>query len=131
MNNHKLSYYDLEAVISELLDDDILRFESDLELEYRQSLNDANGTIEFSIGALNFTIIPDEWLEENDPTAFRCGFNDWLDFEGYEEIILNDTRFWTNDIHAVEEAIDAKVDELEDELEEDEDPEEEEDEDEN
>lgn len=131
MNNHKLSYYDLEAVISELLDDDILRFESDLELEYRQSLNDANGTIEFSIGALNFTIIPDEWLEENDPTAFRTGFNDWLDFEGYEEIILNDTRFWTNDIHAVEEAIDAKVDELEDELEEDEDPEEEEDEDEN
>jgi len=131
MNNHKLSYYDLEAVISELLDDDILRFESDLELEYRQSLNDANGTIEFSIGALNFTIIPDEWLEENDPTAFRTGFNDWLDCEGYEEITLNGTLYWTNDIYSVDEAIDAKVEELEDELEEDEDPEEEEDEDEN
>ncbi len=121
MNDHKLSDYDLEAVISELLDDDILRFESDLELEYRQSLNDANGTIEFSIGALNFTIIPDEWLEENDPTAFRCGYNDWLDSEGYEEVMLNGTIYWTNDIYSVEEAIDAKIDELEEENDEDED----------
>ena len=129
MNNHKLSYYDLEAVISELLDSGVLTTEDDLEDEFREVLRET--PIEFTIAGVNFTPDPADYLEENDPTAFRTGFNDWLDCEGYEEITLNDTLYWTNDIYSVEEAIDAKVDELEDELEEDEDPEEEEDEDEN
>jgi hypothetical protein len=129
MNNHKLSYYDLEAVISELLDSGVLTTEDDLEDEFREVLRET--PIEFTIAGVNFTPDPADYLEENDPTAFRTGFNDWLDCEGYEEITLNGTLYLTNDIYSVEEAIDAKVDELEDELEEDEDPEEEEDEDEN
>ena len=82
------------------------------------------------MGGVNFTIDPADWLEENDPTAFRTRFNDWLDSENYEEIILNGCHYYTDDIYSVEEAIDAKVDELEDEPEEDDEPEEEEDEDE-
>ena len=129
MNDHKLSYYDLEAVISELLDSGVLTSEEALEDEFREILRET--PIEFTIAGVIFTLDPAEYLEENDPTAYRTGFNDWLDSEGYEEITLNDTLYWTDDIYSVEEAIDAKVDELEDELEEDEDPEEEEDEDEN
>jgi hypothetical protein len=122
MNNHKLSYYDLEAVISELLDSGALTTEEALEDEFREILRET--PIEFSIAGVNFTPDPADYLEENDPTAFRTGFNDWLDCEGYEEITLNGTLYWTNDIYSVDEAIDAKVEELEDE------PEEEEDEDE-
>lgn len=122
MNNHKLSYYDLEAVISELLDSGALTSEEALEDEFKEILRET--PIEFSIAGVTFTLDPADYLEENDPTAFRTGFNDWLDCEGYEEITLNGTLYWTNDIYSVDEAIDAKVEELEDE------PEEEEDEDE-
>lgn len=129
MNDHKLSYYDLEAVISELLDSGVLTTEEALEDEFREILRET--PIEFTIAGVIFTLDPAEYLEENDPTAYRTGYNDWLDSENYEEIILNGCRYYTDDIYSVEEAIDAKVDELEGELEEDEDPEEEEDEDEN
>lgn len=122
MYDHKLSYYDLEAVISELFDSGALTTEDALEDEFREMLRET--PIEFSIAGVNFTPDPADYLEENDPTAFRTGFNAWLDCEGYEEITLNGTLYWTNDIYSVEEAIDAKVEELEDE------PEEEEDEDE-
>lgn len=120
MNDHKLSYYDLESVIDALNDLDALNTEEELLSYFRENLNDCTGIIEFNVGGVNFTIDPADWLEENDPTAFRTGFNDWLDSEGYEEIILNDTLYWTNDIHAVEEAIDAKIEELEEEEDEDE-----------
>ena len=126
MNNYKLSYCDLEAVISELLDSGALTTEEALEDDFRDILRET--PIEFSIAGVNFTPDPADYLEENDPTAFRTGFNDWLDSENYEEIILNGCHYYTDDIYSVEEAIDAKVDELVDELEEDEDPEEEEDE---
>lgn len=122
MYDHKLSYYDLEAVISELLDSGALTSEEALEDEFREILRET--PIEFSIAGVIFTLDPAEYLEENDPTAYRTGYNDWLDSENYEEIILNGCHYYTDDIYSVEEAIDAKVEELEDE------PEEEEDEDE-
>lgn len=122
MNDHKLSYYDLEAVISELLDSGALTTEEALEDEFREILRET--PIELSIAGVNFTLDPADYLEENDPTAFRTGFNDWLDSHNYEEVMLNGNHYYTDDIYSVEEAIDAKIDELEDE------PEEEEDEDE-
>ncbi len=127
MNNHKLSYYDLEAVISELLDSGALTTEDALEDEFREMLRET--PIEFSIAGVNFTPDPADYLEENDPTAFRTGFNAWLDCEGFEEITLNGNHYYTDDIYSVEEAIDAKIEELEDEPEEEEDEDEDEDED--
>ena len=55
--------------------------ERDLKDHYRQCLDDCNETVR--IGNLIYN--PSYVLEHIDETVFRCGFNEWLDSEGYQE----------------------------------------------
>ncbi len=52
---------------------------NDRELEERfdEYLDDTNESIEF----MGVTLIPHWFLKDNDETAYRCAFNDWLDSE--------------------------------------------------
>jgi hypothetical protein len=47
---------------------------------YREHLDEVYGDV--NIGYLTYST--SHVLGEVDPTAFRCGFNDWLDSEGIE-----------------------------------------------
>ena len=58
MNNMKASYY--------------------LEM-YNESLDESGYVV---VGGLEF--LPSRVLEEMDPTAYRCGFNDYLDMLGVD-----------------------------------------------
>ena len=55
--------------------------ESELMELYDESLDEMD---DIRIGSLTYN--PATVLKEVDPTAYRCGFNDWLDSEGLEEI---------------------------------------------
>jgi len=55
--------------------------ERELLQRYRDDLNETHE--EIKIGVVTF--LPSRVLEEVDPIAFRCGFSDWTDSEGWEE----------------------------------------------
>lgn len=52
--------------------------EKDYDQMYDDFLNETSP--EIKIGYLTFS--PSRVLRELDPIAYRCGFSDWLDFEG-------------------------------------------------
>jgi len=56
--------------------------EHDLRDRYRDFINDCYEPCR--IGELSYA--PSQVLERVDPTAFRCGFNDWLDAEDWREV---------------------------------------------
>lgn len=56
--------------------------ESKLYDRYDEMLNECNDIVR--IGSLEY--MPADVLHEVDPTAYRCGFSDWLDAEGYVEL---------------------------------------------
>lgn len=51
--------------------------ENDLEILYDEMLDEVHG--EIKIGTLSY--FASKVLSEVDPTAYRCGFADWLDYE--------------------------------------------------
>jgi len=55
--------------------------ERELRQRYRDDLDGIYG--EIKLGELTF--FPSKVIEELDPTAFRCGFADWTDSEGWQE----------------------------------------------
>jgi len=55
--------------------------ERDLQDRYRDCIDDCNPQV--VIGVLSYN--PSYVLEHVDPSAFQCGFTDWLDSEGYQE----------------------------------------------
>lgn len=68
--------------IAELLDVEIESItENSLQELYDEALNEMG---DVKIGDMAYTI--DRVLKEVDPVAYRCGFVDWLDFEGWNEI---------------------------------------------
>jgi len=60
--------------------------ERELLQRYRDDLDEIYGDIK--LGGLTF--FPAQVIEELDPTAFRCGFADWTDSEGWEETDSDD-----------------------------------------
>jgi hypothetical protein len=48
----------------------------DLDDQYDQFLDDCSGGETVILGC---TVIPSKHLKDNDPIAYRCGKNDWLD----------------------------------------------------
>jgi len=55
--------------------------ERELLQRYRDDLDETNE--EIKLGELTF--LPSRVIEELDPIAFRCGFADWTDSEGWQE----------------------------------------------
>lgn len=56
----------------------------DMEAQYREMLDDCYSFD--SVGGPFAHMSPSRVLEEVDPVAFRCGFNDWIDAELGETI---------------------------------------------
>lgn len=85
------------------------------EYEYKQYLNDVYGTVE----VCGHTFESGDLLEDADPTAFRCGLNDWIDSldkedeDDYKELMEEEEEL-ENEISELEE----KIEELESEDEE-------------
>jgi len=55
--------------------------ERELYQRYRDDLDELYG--EIKLGKLTFS--PSKVIEKLDPIAFRCGFADWTDSEGWDE----------------------------------------------
>lgn len=65
----------------------------DLEQLYCEFLDEIYGTVK--IAGLEYET--SSALKEIDPTAFRCGFNDWLDAELGETIWEKDGEYFNSD----------------------------------
>ena len=85
-----------------------IKDESTLEQEYRDYIDEFN-TVE--IMGMSYTA--SRVLEELDPTAYRCGFNDWLDSEEWDE--FEGDYMKRDDIEKVEEEYETYLEELENE----------------
>lgn len=80
--------------------------------EYDNMLDDCFSFKE--VGGIFAYMLPSNVLKECDPTAYRCGKNDWLDSECGETIEYIGSGYWK--LGDVEEARDAIGDELDTEL---------------
>lgn len=56
--------------------------ERELDYQYSETLDDVYGTVEVA----GYRYLTSSVLRETDEVAYRCGFLDWLDAEGYEEV---------------------------------------------
>ena len=85
MNHHK-------NLTSEIVDASGLPYwsEDDLLSQYRKRLDDAFGEVNVGV-----SFAASDVLENLDPVAFRCGFNDWLDSMCYDEVIIDGWVFFT------------------------------------
>ena len=63
-----------------------LKSEDEVEQSYREWLNDLSGAVK--IGSLEYDAAL--VLENVDPTAYRCGLNDYIDSEELQEIMVDD-----------------------------------------
>ena len=103
-NNLKAKQAEMEAYEISRSDDD-----------YREYLDEVYGTVEIAGG----TYSAGSTLELVDPTAFRCGLNDWIDSldkedeEDYKELMEEEEEL-ENEVADLEE----KIEELENEEEE-------------
>jgi len=73
------------------------------------------------VGGMFKYMVPSRVLEAVDPTAYRCGFNDWMDGESDQHVEINGNYHKREEL---EEALDTLLEEAEahlEELEEDED----------
>ena len=57
-----------------------IKDESTLDQEYRDFIDEFN-----EVKIMGMSYCASRVLEELDPTAYRCGFNDWLDSEEWDE----------------------------------------------
>jgi hypothetical protein len=82
-----------------------------LEERFDTYLDETTESIEF----MRITLIPHKFLKDNDETAYRCAFNDWLDSEYRSNgIVEYGGSYYDHD--AFDFAIDETVDEVETEL---------------
>ena len=85
----------------------------DMNSAYREMLDDSYSFK--SVGGPFACMQPSRVLEECDPTAFRCGFNDWLDSEEVTEI--GDEYFDSKELEDIQEqvadAMDSEITDLE------------------
>lgn len=63
------------------------------------------------VGGIFAYMQPSKVLQEMDPTAYRCGFNDWLDGENFYEV--DGEYYYGTDLERVRDEL---IDELESEL---------------
>ena len=83
-----------------------IKDERELGQEYDECL-DSEGPVK--VGGLTF--YPSRILEEIDPIAYRCGFNDWLDYEEWDE--FEGDYMKRDDIEKVTEDYEEYLEELE------------------
>jgi hypothetical protein len=67
--------------------------EHELEQQYRDDLDESHGTVKIA----GYEYETSQALESVDPTAFRCGFTDWLSFELDERLIEVDGEYFDRD----------------------------------
>ena len=67
--------------------------ESDLELLYENMLDEVYGEVKIA----GYEYLTSDALKELDPTAYRCGFSDWLDSELGETIWELDGEYYDAD----------------------------------
>lgn len=82
----------------------------DADARYREMLDECYSFK--SVGGIFANMLPSRVLEECDPIAFRCGFNDYLDGEEWVEI---DGEYYESR-DDVEKARDEFIDELDSEM---------------
>ena len=89
----------------------------DMDAAYREMLDECYSFK--SVGGPFACMQPSRVLEECDPTAFRCGFNDWLDSEEVTEI--GDEYFDSKELEDIREqvadALDSEITDLDEEAE--------------
>ena len=105
------------GIIDALSDSEIS--ERELHERYDEMINECY-SFEL-VGGIFRHMVPSRVLEAIDPTAYRCGFNDWLDGESDQYVEINGNYHKREEL---EEALDTLLEEAEahvEELEEDED----------
>ena len=85
-----------------------IKDESTLDQEYRDMIDDFN-----EVKIMGMSYCASRVLEELDPIAYRCGFNDWLDSEEWEE--FEDDYMKRDYIEKVTEEYEEYLEELENE----------------
>jgi len=90
----------------------------DMDAAYREALDEIYSFK--SVGGPFACMQPSRVLEECDPTAYRCGFSDWLDSEEVTEI--GDEHFDSKELEDIREqvadALDSEITDLESAIEE-------------
>ena len=113
MNAHEKAAHDL--LMAAVKEDGQPR---DMDSAYRETLDEIYSFK--SVGGPFEHMQPSRVLENEDPTAFRCGFNDYLDSEEVTEI--GDEYFDSKELEDIREqvadALDSEITELEEEIEE-------------
>lgn len=85
-----------------------IKDESTLDQEYRDFIDEFN-----EVKIMGMSYCASRVLEELDPTAYRCGFNDWLDSEEWDE--FEGDYMKRDDIEKVTEEYEEYLEELENE----------------
>lgn len=85
-----------------------IKDESTLDQEYRDFIDEFN-----EVKIMGMSYCASRVLEELDPTAYRCGFNDWLDSEEWDE--FEGDYMKRDDIEKVTEDYEEYLEELENE----------------
>lgn len=85
-----------------------IKDESTLDQEYRDFIDESN-----EVKIMGMSYCASRVLEELDPTAYRCGFNDWLDSEEWDE--FEGDYMKRDDIEKVTEEYEEYLEELENE----------------
>lgn len=85
-----------------------IKDESTLDQEYRDFIDEFN-----EVKIMGMSYCASRVLEELDPTAYRCGFNDWLDSEEWDE--FEGDYMKRDDIEKVTEEHEEYLEELENE----------------
>lgn len=98
-----------DAILARLNDEATEINDATLHDQYDDSLDSC--CEEVKIGNLRYS--PSQVLKAVDPTAYRCGFVDWLDSES-ERVVDIDGTYW--DRESVVDALDDWESELEDEI---------------
>lgn len=85
-----------------------IKDDSTLDQEYRDFIDEFN-----EVKIMGMAYCASRVLEELDPTAYRCGFNDWLDSEEWDE--FEGDYMKRDDIEKVTEEYEEYCEELENE----------------
>lgn len=108
MNAHEKAAHDL--LMAAVKEDGQPR---DMDAAYREALDEIYSFK--SVGGPFACMQPSRVLEECDPTAYRCGFSDWLDSEEVTEI--GDEHFDSKELEDIREqvadALDSEITDLE------------------
>lgn len=105
---------DLENKLDSMKNDPAQFFEDEIREQYHETLEEIYGEAVNQIPFLFGSVA--DLMEENDPTQYRCGFNDYVDsFDVTDQDEYQDVESEIEDIESEIEDLEEEIEELENE----------------